>query len=384
MSLYRRKRSPFYWSKLYAGGLVHRFSTGERHKVKALEKEREEARRLTRLFRAEADKSVATLAAQFVENAEATNRSPATRAMMERHMSATIIPFLGADRSVSSIAIRDLEDYKAARMKKVGPGTVSKELSTLRQMLDFGGNVLKLFPPGETPNTRSPKMAKYSPKWRLLTGDELGRLLSELQRQERKGKEAVPFFLLMMNTGMRSGEPAKLRWEWVDLAAKEIHLPAEVTKTRTARSVPLNESARAALAMVKREPAIGRVFRFATHYTAWHRAVHAAGLSRLENRSDKRPTTSGVRPHDLRHSYGSLLYAAGASTPEVRDILGHATLMMANLYAHTFKERLHSAVNATVVSVPMSVPLGGASVPETVAKRPKASSGKNRRSATAK
>ncbi len=376
MSLYRRDRSPYWWSQLYAGGRVHRFSTRERHKVKALAKEREEARRLDRLFEAETDKSVATLAAQFLENAEAINLAEGTRAMMERHLSSSIIPFVGAERAVSSIAVRDLEDYKSMRMKEVGAGTVAKELSTFRQMLRFGGDVLKLFPPGETPNTRGPKLPKYSPKWKLLTSDELGRLLAELQRQERKGREAIPFFLLLMNTGMRSGEPAALRWEWVDETAKEIHLPAEATKTKSARSIPLNESALAAIAMMKREPCVGRVFRFRTHYQAWHRAVHAAGLARVENRGTKRPTTSGVRPHDLRHSFGSLLYVSGASTPEVRDILGHRTLMMASLYAHTFKERLHSAVNATVISVSESVSFEDIGVPENVTKGPQRVSAK--------
>lgn len=365
MSLYRRGK--IWWSKLYSGGSVHRFSTGSRNKIEALREERDAAARLARLEAAGDRRSVATLAGQFLENLVATNRSQATRDKYEEYIERSIMPFLGHDRDATTISVKDLEDYKAERIRDVGPGTVSKELSAFRQMLRFGGDVLKLFPPGEIPNTRAPKQPKYAPKWRLLSNDELGRLLVELRKQERKGSEAIPFFLLMMNTGMRSGEPAKLRWDWVDVEAREIHLPAEVTKTRTARSVPLNESALAAIEMMRTPNAIGRVFKYGTHYTAWHRAVHAAGLARLENRNPKRPTSSGVRPHDLRHSFGSLLYVAGATTPEVRDILGHTTLMMANLYAHTFKERLHAAVNATELGVPKTVPLKGENVPEKVA-----------------
>jgi integrase len=364
MSLYRRGN--IWWSKLYSGGSVHRFSTGARNKVEALKAEREEAARLDRLFKAGDHRSVATLAAHFLDNAEAVNRAEDTRKKSEEYLSRLIIPFLGEQRDATTITVRDLEDYKAMRAKQVGPSTVAKELSTFRQMLRFGGDVLKLFPPGEIPSTRSPRQPKYTPKWRLLNADELGRLLVELQRQDRKGREAIPFFLLIMNTGMRSGEPAKLRWDWVDMEKREIYLPAEVTKTRTARTIPMNDGALAALAMMRTPTSIGRVFKYRTHYTAWHRAVHAAGLARLENRNTKRPTSSGVRPHDLRHSFGSLLYVSGTTTPEVRDILGHATLMMANLYAHSFKERLHDAVNATVVGVPKTVPLRGRNVPENV------------------
>lgn len=383
MSLYKRGR--IYWSKLYAGGRVHRFSTRERHKVPALKKEREEAQRLERLYKSEVDKSVATLAAQFLEHAEAANRSPATRDSHEDYLTREIIPFLGAHREATSVTIKDMEDYKAKRMKEVGPQTVAKELSTFRQMLRFGSEVLKLFPPGEVPTTRNPKIPKYTPKWKLLSADELGRLLTALATVEKRDREAVPFFLLVMNTGFRSGEPAKLQWEWIDKAKREVHLPAEATKTRTARTVPLNDSALAALEMMRqRHPtAIGRVFRYKTHYATWHRAVHAAGLARLPNRNTKgRVTTSGVRPHDLRHSYGSLLYLAGASTPEVRDILGHVTLMMANLYAHTFKERLHQAVNATDIAVPKTVPTKGQNVPERVANGQIGATVKKKRSAT--
>ncbi len=194
---------------------------------------------------------------------------------------------------------------------------------------------------------------------------ELGRLLTELHKATGKAREALPYFLLMMNSGMRSGEVSAIRWDWVDLDKREIHLPAHATKTRTGRDVPLNDSALAAVLMRKTGASVGRVFHAKTHYTAWHKSVHAAGLAREnEGNPDK---TSGVRPHDLRHSYGSLLHAAGVPTPEVRDILGHVTLMMANLYAHTFKPRLHAAVNLVQVGdVPRTVPSGGSNVPENV------------------
>lgn len=366
MSLYRRPGSKYLWSKLYAGGHVHRFSTGATTKVEALRKEREEAHRLARLYKAEAVKSMATVAAQFLENVEADNLAPATRAKMEEHLTRQILPFFGEDREVSTIVVKELEDFKAKRGREVSPQTVGKELSTLRQMLDFAGEKLRLFPLGEIPTTRSPRLPRYEPKWRLLTEDELARLLIELQKQDRKGKEALPFFLLLMGTGMRSGEAAALRWDWVDFDRNEIHLPAQITKTRRARDVPIGDAARAALETVKRSPAVGRVFRYRTHYIAWHRAVHAAGLARINR--DEPAKTSGVRPHDLRHTFGSLLHASGNSMPTVRDILGHATLVMANLYAHTFRGELHAAVKSVAIPVPVTVPLLDQNVPEKVTK----------------
>lgn len=355
MSLYRRKGTQFWWSKLYAGGRVHRFSTGARTKVEALGKEREEARRLARLHATAEVRSVATVAALFLENVEAGNLSEAWRKKQEAYLTDYIIPFLGAHREASTITTRDLEDFKARRMRAVSPITVAKELTTLRQMLEFAGTILKLFPPGETPTVKSPKLPRYQPKWTLLTAAGLARLITELAKQTRKGREAFPYFVLMMNTGMRGGEQSAVRWEWIDFQAKEIHLPATATKTRRARAVPLNPWALAAIeAMRTGETQIGRVFAYKAHYGAWHKAVHAAGLAKPGTEPSK---TSGVRPHDLRHTYGSMLHADGASMPKVRDILGHVTLMMANLYAHTHRAELHQAVNAVQVPVPAAVPL---------------------------
>jgi integrase len=380
MSLYRRAGSPFYWSKLYAGGLVHRFSTRARTKVAALVKEREEAKRLARKYEAQSDRSIGTLAAQFLENSEAVNRAEATRDKMEQHLSTQIIPFLGAGADAATVTSRDLEEYKTRRMKEVSPQTVAKELSTIRQMFKYATETLKLFAPEDMPTTHNPTMPKYAPKWRLLSDAELARLADALAKRDRKARESLPYFLLMMNTGMRSGEVSKLQREWIDLPRREIHLPASVTKTRTARTVPLNESALSALLMVLKDGQVGRVFRARTHYTSWHRSVRDAGLAT----APPEKKTSGVRPHDLRHSYGSLLYLRGTSTPEVRDILGHVTLMMANLYAHTFKERLHSAVNATNVGVPNAVPLQGRNVLENASKGKILAAPKKRVSATGK
>jgi site-specific recombinase XerD len=39
--------------------------------------------------------------------------------------------------------------------------------------------------------------------------------------------------------------------------------------------------------------------------------------------------------HGTRHSFGSHLFAVGASSPDVRDLMGHADITTTNIYAHT-------------------------------------------------
>lgn len=345
MSLYRRDKSPYWWSKLYHEGDVVYFSTRERTKVKALQAERAKAQEIQQRKQVEGRFTVATLAAKFLVWKEADGRAESTVAKITEHLQLHIIAFLGAERDVRTIDVRDLEGYKTKRMSEVGAATVAKELSSLRQLLRYGSEVHKLVE--RPPTTRNPRH-QYTPRWRLLTIEQVDKIIGHLAKHRRgRGYEALPWFLLMANTGMRGGELARVTWEMVNREGTAILLPAPITKTRRARTVPLNDFAQAAVRMMRRENATGRIFSAKAHYTAWRKACAAAHVK--------------ARPHDLRHTFGSLLHAAGRSGPEIRDILGHVTMHMANLYAHTYEAKLHEAVASVQLggSVTVGVTLGG-------------------------
>jgi integrase len=51
----------------------------------------------------------------------------------------------------------------------------------------------------------------------------------------------------------------------------------------------------------------------------------------------------GVRLHDLRHSYASLLVSAGRSLPEIGALLGHRQVQTTARYSHLFDAPLREA-----------------------------------------
>jgi integrase len=51
-----------------------------------------------------------------------------------------------------------------------------------------------------------------------------------------------------------------------------------------------------------------------------------------------------MRVHDLRHTCAAWLVSAGVPLPEVRDLLGHSTVMMTEKYAHLAPENIRAAV----------------------------------------
>jgi integrase len=359
MALYERPGSPYYWSKLYHEGKVVRFSTGERTKVAALRKERTRASELETQSKLEGRYSMATLAAKFMIWKQADGRADDSIAIYKKHLRLHILPYFGAETDVRTVTVSQLEDFKAARMAKVSASTVCKELSTLRQLLDYAATTHKLMP--QAPRVRNPRIAS-DPKWRLLTPDELDALLGALKMCRGRGRDAFAYYLFMANTGLRGGSMARLTWEMIAADGRTAHLPSRATKQRKPHVVPLNSMAQYALGLVRARlgQQVGRVFPCRNYRDSMRKAWAVAKLGR-------------VRPHDLRHTFGSLLHAAGRSGPEIRDILGHVTLTMANHYAHTYQAHLHDAVASVLVgaaSVPASVPLVAPSVPENARIQP--------------
>jgi len=143
------------------------------------------------------------------------------------------------------------------------------------------------------------------------------------EEQDRLFKELPPHLLNMalfaVNTGCRDTEICKLRWNWevpvIGLGYSVFLIPSEHVKNREERLVVLNDAARAVIEKVRGQhpefvftyngKPVGRMLR-----TAWKKARIRAELSQ-------------VRVHDLKHTFGRRLRAAGVSFEDRQDLLGH-------------------------------------------------------------
>jgi integrase len=150
---------------------------------------------------------------------------------------------------------------------------------------------------------------------RRLVGDEETRLL---QAAEACTWWLRPAIVLAVETAMRRGELARLRWDWIDAEGGTLRLPT--TKNGTPRTIPLTP---AALAQLKAMPRNidGRVLgtnpdeishQFAT-------ARKAAGIVDLHF-------------HDLRREAISRLFESGLGIQEVATVSGHHTWAMLKRY----------------------------------------------------
>ncbi len=148
-----------------------------------------------------------------------------------------------------------------------------------------------------------------------------------------------------VNTGCREQEICGLRWDWEVWVAEHgmsvFVLPEDSTKTKTARVVVLNAIARSVIE-AQRGKHEERVFTYRgrpigkLNNTAWKRAWRAAGL----------PVVNDIRRgvHNLRHTCGQRMRAAGVSRETRSAVLGHADGHITTHYSAAELEELINAV----------------------------------------
>ena len=146
-----------------------------------------------------------------------------------------------------------------------------------------------------------------------LAWDEQTRLFKELPAHLAR------MALFKVNTGCRDQEVCGLKWAWEvavpELATSVFVIPSDRVKNGEERLVVLNRVASAVVDSVRgQHPEYVFVFRGKAvgtiNNTAWQSARRRAGLEH-------------VRVHDLKHTFGRRLRAAGVSFEDRQDLLGH-------------------------------------------------------------
>jgi integrase len=141
-------------------------------------------------------------------------------------------------------------------------------------------------------------------------------------------------------TGLRLGELLAMRWRDVDFGSSVLTISRAMsagiettTKSGRVRRVPLPTQAADALQRLAKRPdftapaefvfvdAVGRPLNSVTVRKRFKQARDAVGA---------RP----LRFHDLRHTYGSLLAAAGVDLVTIKETMGHSALSTTGRYLH--------------------------------------------------
>lgn len=143
---------------------------------------------------------------------------------------------------------------------------------------------------------------------------------------------------LLLVTGQRRGELARLRWKEVSLEEKIIRLPPERVKVNRAHEVPLSALAIEILGKLPRFKAEddgdeGEMFVFTT--TGGRRPF--SGFSKSKDVIGEQSKTSGWRIHDLRRTAATNMAKLGVPVATISKVLNHAETGVTAIYnRHTY------------------------------------------------
>jgi len=245
-----------------------------------------------------------------------------SQGIIENHLKSEF-----GQRRLTDIRRVDVQKYITERSAHVAPGSVIKELNTLKHVLNLAIE-WELIPINPCERIKPPRVP--AGRVRYLQPTELRAVLDACPAWLR------PIVALLAFTGMRRSELLGLRWLDLDLPGCRIVLPQ--TKSGDGRTVWLNALACRTLDSVPRNdaPSTARVF------PANEFQPNNVSLAFL--RSCRKVGILDFRLHDLRHTAASWMRMQGADIHTVALLLGHKDLRMAARYQHLSPAYLQEAV----------------------------------------
>jgi integrase len=340
--LYRRPDSPYWWVR-YKGpdGKIRQRSTRCRDKGAARRFLREWVRAGEHAAADEeagierpSDITLVDLAAMFLAEMERTRR-PSYVKCLRTHLRVRILPYFEPETAAASISRIGVEGFRRSLLSGTAPGnstaphfspqapmsvaTVQRYMVTLSRVFDFGVRLGEL---RDNPAARLPTLkADEVERHRALSEPELEAWLEQLREDDAR------WVRFMVATGLRDGEAARLRWSDIELGRSVMIVRGVHSKSRKSRRVPLTRAALEVLAELPNDR-VGLVFGSKVRRKRLGQAWTAAGFG------GRFPTA-----HDLRHTFASWAIAKGLDLEELREVMGHRSVVTTQRYLSAYGDR---------------------------------------------
>ena len=227
-----------------------------------------------------------------------------------------------ASRPLAGIRGHDIAKVRDAWLGKATPATVRNRFALLSHLYNIARQEWGMASLGNpVRDVRIPRTANA--RCRRLVEDEESRLIEAAKAYGGEIQHVVPWAI---ETAMRRGEIATMRWEHADRKARVLLIPE--TKTGTPRHVPLSSRALRVLDDLPRR----------LDGAVW--SMRPDSISQAFERVCAAAKIEGLTFHDLRHEATSRLFEKGLNPMQVAAITGHKTLQMLKRYTHLRAEDL--------------------------------------------
>lgn len=277
---------------------------------------------------------------RMVASLEARGRKASTLAAHESALRAHLVPFFGA-KPLARIETVDVEAFIASLAGRYAPKTIRNYLGTLHSIFEFAR-----IRPNPVGDATKPEGDTTDPDIRFLTEPEVEALLRGVPDSLMGATDRVLFLTAAM-TGLRQGELFGLRWRDIDWPAGRVRVRRSYTRKRagrdaqfgkpksrrSSRSVPLHDRVGAELDRHFKASAYQADDDLVFCYPQTGGPLDSSNtLDRLRAALDAAEVRR-IRFHDLRHTFGTRMAAAGVPMRTLQEWMGHRDIKTTMIYA---------------------------------------------------
>jgi integrase len=271
---------------------------------------------------------------------ELRGRKKSHRMTVASDLRIHLSPFFG-ERTLDRITPEDVERYIATKRKTLAIKTIRNHVNTLHSVFELGlrhgwctRNPVKL--------AERPVIKKTETRIQFLDQGELEKLLAAPYPDDAFGSLEPTLYLTAAMTGLRQGELLGLRWRDVDLDARKVRVVStfvrgefvEPKSVGSGRSVPMAERVAIALAELReRSPYSHDRDLVFCHPESGH-PLDRSKLIRRFKQALERAEVHQITFHELRHTFGTRMAAAGTPLRTLQHWMGHSDSKTTQIYAH--------------------------------------------------
>lgn len=241
---------------------------------------------------------------------------------------------------LADLAATDIVAFVVARCPQLSRGTASLTVTALRSLLAFlhvEGLIARSLADC-VPSVAGRRLAGL-PKG--LDSDQVHCLLTSCDRSTSNGRRDFAVLTVLVRLGLRAGEVAKLMLDDMDWRTGEILVRG---KGGCIERLPLPTDVGEAVAAYLRlgRPWTAQDRTVFVRTRAPHCALTGGGVSHIVAAAGQRAGLGLIYAHRLRHTAASAMLRAGASLPEVGQVLRHRRALTTAIYAKVDREALRT------------------------------------------
>lgn len=303
----------------------------------------------------------------WLEDVKKPEVKPGSYDRIEQSLTYQIFPVIG-NIQINALTSNDVQKMINSILETRSYSTAKKAYNNLNACMELGvqrGEIIKNPVKGvKLPSSKSKEKKAVT----AYTPDEIEAIVEEAKRTYKNGTPVYRYgylIILILNTGMREGEPLYMKWKDVDLEKRRIYIHGDVVEVKnrdenaessyicieqetpktdkSTRYIPLNDNAVEALENLRKLiKDKDRVIATKNHTILSPRKVYRT----MENILTACNITNKTNlVHALRHTFATTLIRNGVDIKAVSEILGHEDVSTTlKIYHHTIEEQKHAAV----------------------------------------